>query len=65
MNNLGVLDKEEQKMGKNKIYTIDGKKYLNPYVAICTCCDKTFKTIQEAFDHANKTGEDVYFCQEV
>jgi len=52
-------------MKKEKVYLINDKKYLNPYIAICVCCDKTFKTETQAFNHANKTGEDVYFCQEV
>ena len=50
---------------KMKTYLINGKKYLNPYVAICTCCDKTFRTIEKAFEHTNKTGEEVYFCEEI
>ena len=44
---------------------INGKRYLNPYVAICLNCDKTFKSIEKAFEHANKTGDDVHFCEEV
>jgi hypothetical protein len=30
----------------------------NPYVAICTCCDSTFRSIEQAFNHANRTDHD-------
>lgn len=52
-------------MSKEKSYTINGKKYLNPYIAISISCDKTFKTARQAFNYVNKTGDDVYFCKEI
>jgi len=50
---------------KTKIYFIEGRWYLNPYLAISVVCDKTFKTEESAWKYVNETGEDVYWCKEV
>lgn len=46
-------------------YIINGQEYLNDYVAICLCCDATFRTEQEAFEHCNETEHDVHFCEPI
>ena len=47
-----------------KVYLINGKRYLTPYIAICTWCNKTFKTEEKAFSHMNKE-HGIYFCKEI